>query len=292
MPGKRKRETAVVSRTTEEGENREPSPDVAESSHDIFRRYFESRFEPLEPIPDKRSPSTQPTTAMSEDGDEDEDENADSEWDGISEQNDDSPQVEVVEHTGSRNVTDNMLVDKKARKAFMNAKPPPLSESSTTKSTSTKKDQEDEDAMDAEDLKNDLALQRLLKESHLLESADDLNPTGKNRHKAIDLRIQSLGAKTSLYTQEKMPMSHRKGIIAKAAKKEEKRRQEARENGIILEKPTVKPKNNNKRRERGVGGPSVGKFAGGTLKLNKVDVMRIQGPSRVSKGKGKSKGRR
>lgn len=117
MPGKRKRETAVISRTTEEGENRELSPDVAESSHDIFRRYFENRFEPLEPFPDKGPPSTQPTTAMSED--EDEDEDADSEWDGISDENDDSPQVEVVEHTGSRNVTDNMLVDKKARKAFM-----------------------------------------------------------------------------------------------------------------------------------------------------------------------------
>ncbi|KAL2219813.1 hypothetical protein M432DRAFT_280942 [Thermoascus aurantiacus ATCC 26904] len=290
MPGKRKRDTTVVSRTVEE-EDREPSPDVADSSHDIFRRYFESRFEPLEPIPVKNSQSSQSTTAINEDEDEDENEDTDSEWDGISEENDDSPQVEVVEHMDTRNMTDNMLVDKKSRKAFMNSKPPSFSDSSTIKSTSTKKDQEDDDdAMDAEDLKNDLALQRLLKESHLLESASDLNPTGKNRHKAIDLRIQALGAKKSIYTQEKMPMSHRRGILAKAAKREEKRRREARENGIILEKPTFKPKNSNKRRERGIGGPSVGKFVGGTLKLSKADVTRIQGPSKESKGK--SKGRR
>lgn len=118
MPGKRKRDTTVVSRTVEE-EDREPSPDVADSSHDIFRRYFESRFEPLEPIPVKNSQSSQSTTAINEDEDEDENEDTDSEWDGISEENDDSPQVEVVEHMDTRNMTDNMLVDKKSRKAFM-----------------------------------------------------------------------------------------------------------------------------------------------------------------------------
>jgi hypothetical protein len=137
--------------------------------------------------------------------------------------------------------------------------------------------------MDAENLKNDLALQRLLKESHLLDPASDLNPTGKNRHKALDLRVQSLGAKTSLFEQQKMPMSHRKGINAKAVKKEEDRRREARENGIILEKPTFQRKGSSKRRERGIGGPAVGKFAGGTLTLSKRDLMSIKGPSKTSR---------
>ena len=74
----------------------------------------------------------------------------------------------------------------------------------------------------------------------------------------------------------------------KAAAREEKRHREARENGVILEKPTSKTKNKlsragERRRERGVGGPSVGKFAGGTLNLSKKDISVIQG----GRGKGR-----
>src|SRR6266480_6038159 len=88
---------------------------------------------------------------------------------------------------------------------------------------------EDEDEEEAENLKNDIALKRLLAESHLLDpiaagGVRDLNPTGKNRHKALDLRIQALGSATSIYKQEKMPMNHRKGIVRKAQNREEKRR--------------------------------------------------------------------
>lgn len=121
----------------------------------------------------------------------------------------------------------------------------------------------------------------------------------------MDLRLQDAGAKSSVFEQKKMPMSHRKGINAKAAKKEETRRQEARENGIILEKPTSSSKktttatsrsanNSNKRRERGIGGPSVGKFAGGTLKLSKKDISSIEGSKnkkmkKMKSSKGKSR---
>lgn len=102
--------------------------------------------------------------------------------------------------------------------------------------------------------------------------------------------MQALGSKTSIYAQQNMPSSHRRGIKAKATLKEERRRREARENGIILEKPAFKSKNNSdKRRERAVGGPSVGKFAGGTLKLNKRDISAIQGTQRTTNGKGKGR---
>jgi hypothetical protein len=103
--------------------------------------------------------------------------------------------------------------------------------------------------------------------------------------------MQSIGSKTSLYSQKKMPMSHRKGIEGKAAYKEEVRRREARENGIILEKPSKKKDNkSNVRRERGIGGPAIGKFAGGTLRLSQRDVMAVQGPG--SKGRGGKRGRK
>lgn len=167
---------------------------------------------------------------------------------------------------------------------MQNAKPPSFEVDATTSKPKPQGDGDgdgDDKATDAEHLKNDLALQRLLKESHLLESASELAPTGKNRHKALDLRMQSLGANSSLY-QQNMPSSHRRGIKAKATTKEDKRRREAKENGIILEKPGLKPKSSssNKKRERGVGGPSVGKFTGGTLNLNQRDINAITGSAR------------
>lgn len=168
---------------------------------------------------------------------------------------------------------------------------PDFSLDTATKKDTTPKDKDDgaDEETEADNLKNDLALQRLLKESHLLESASELAPTGKNRHKALDLRMQSLGSKGSIYKQN-MPSSIRRGIQSKATQKEDRRRREARENGIILEKPAPKSKSNSGQRMRGVGGPSVGKFSGGTLNLSKRDLAAVQG--RGGSAKGKSKGRR
>lgn len=151
---------------------------------------------------------------------------------------------------------------------------------------------DDDDASEAANLKKDLALQRLLAESHLLESSSNPTLSGKNRHKATDLRLQALGSKTSIFKQEKMPITHRKGIVAKETEREEKRRREARENGIILEKAKMKArKGNDGKRDRGVGAPVVGKFSGGTLKLSKKDIHDIEGPKRSSSSRGGGRGR-
>ena len=141
----------------------------------------------------------------------------------------------------------------------------------------------EESASDAANLKKDLALQRLLKESHLLEPQSSLSVSGKYRHKALDLRLQDLGAKSSIYAQHNMPMAHRKGIIAKAVEKDEARRREAHENGIILEKAVKTKKGGAARRERALGIPAVGRFQGGMLKLSKKDVAEIQGPKKQMK---------
>jgi hypothetical protein len=150
----------------------------------------------------------------------------------------------------------------------------------------------DEDPSETANLKNDLALQRLLKESHLLD-AGAFNgkvsaPEGRSRLKSLDLRIRDLGAKKSISEQEKMPLSHRKGISAKAASREGRRRKEAAENGVVLEKARTAIKSA-QRRERGAGGPTVGKFKGGTLKLSSRDVRSIEGPKQ--RGSGGRKGR-
>ncbi len=75
-------------------------------------------------------------------------------------------------------------------------------------------------------------------------------------------------------------MSHRKGILTKAQDREDHRRKEARENGIILERPTKQRKEQSRKRERGIGNPAVGKFRGGMLRLSKRDVASIKGSRR------------
>jgi len=154
---------------------------------------------------------------------------------------------------------------------------------------------DDDDISEAANLKKDLALQRLISESHLLDSSS-YTVSGNNRHKALDMRIQALGSKTSILRQEKMPMAHRKGIEAKKRNDDEKRRKEAKENGIILEKATntksnAAKKETGKKRDRGVGAPSVGRFSGGTLKLSKRDIFEVEGPKRSDSGRGGRGGR-
>jgi hypothetical protein len=87
-----------------------------------------------------------------------------------------------------------------------------------------------------------------------------------------------------MFQQEKMPLAHRRGILAKATTREANRRREAQENGIILERPSGKARAKEPRRERGVDAPAVGRFRGGTLKLSKKDVLDIQGGERSRVG--------
>jgi hypothetical protein len=156
-------------------------------------------------------------------------------------------------------------------------------------STAKRKDKDlvdsDEAATDAANLKKDLALQRLLKESHLLDPQSSLSHSGQNRHKALDLRLQDMGSKSSIFTQQKMPLAQRKGIMAKVAEREGTRRRTAQENGIILEKAVRGKKKDEGKRQRGIGAPSVGKFQGGMLKLSKKDVAEIEGPKKPSRGR-------
>jgi len=138
---------------------------------------------------------------------------------------------------------------------------------------------------DAANLKKDLALQHLLKESHLLGPESSLSHTGSNRHKALDLRLQDLGSKSSIFSQQKMPLTQRKGITAKAAEMEDEQRRGAQENGIILEKARKGKGRADAKRQKHIGGPSIGKFQGGMLKLSKKDVAAIEGPKKASRGK-------
>lgn len=327
MIGKRKRETTVASRkkaaATTTKNTSENNSSSQENHQDLFRKYFEARFKPIETEVDIRG-GAEGDTEKGEGEDElvESESEPGSEWDGLSgsledEDEDEEGEVEVVQpvevvaYDSTERREDDDELAKLEFKSFMvrntytytyiittnnllsqSSKPPSSQPPTTTNSkhrSSRPEDTEPETATDS--LKNDLALQRLLKESHLLtpsSSTSTLNPVGKNRHKAIDLRMQDLGSKGSIFAQEKMPLGHRRGIIEKAGEREERRRREAKENGIVLEREKrEKKKGDGKRRERGIGGPSVGSFKGGMLRLSKKDVLEIQGPKKGGKGKGK-----
>lgn len=280
--GKRKRVGAKAAPASKRAAKEELSSDESDSEdmRDAFRRAFEAKFKPLDGVK-KKEEKKAPAPAEEED-----DESEDNEWGGISEDEEPGNTVEVIEVAGPSRAE---RASKNELKAFMSAKPPTNPTKKPSDNSKSAADEDGDAAADALNLKNDLALQRLLKESHLLDASSpnslSAGPSGKNRHKATDLRIQALGSKASIMAQEKMPMSHRKGIKAKSMAKEDKRRREARENGIILEKERKERKDVGKKRERGVGGPGVGKFSGGTLKLTKRDIMSITGEGRGGSGK-------
>ncbi|PQE13073.1 swr1-complex 5 protein [Rutstroemia sp. NJR-2017a BBW] len=161
---------------------------------EIFRRHFEAQFKPLPVVAQKLNPDLE-----SEDQDEDEDD-----WDGLSETS------AADEHTEERNngvqVVEHVNIDARTvgmsraeLRAFMSSKPPSSHSLPLSTTPSSRSDPETPQS-EALNLKNDLELQRLLSESHLLTSTpgNSALPSlhGSNRIKALDLRIQALGAKS------------------------------------------------------------------------------------------------
>ncbi|KAH0608251.1 uncharacterized protein H6S33_002303 [Morchella sextelata] len=268
---------------------------------EIFRRHFESQFAPLPEVKGSKKPKkavkgSKPgkrakTEIVQEDEGEDD---SGSEWEGLSEEEGDqkpaAPAPEVIHFTCGDPLLKTAKLPKSILKPFISTKPPPLrtpdAPTAPAKRPSSDPDSEEDTTAEAHLLQNDLALQRLLRESHLLD--ENLEATGKNRLKAIEARVQALGGKD--LTKHKMPMADRVWMEKSRKAKEEKRRREAREAGVVLERE-VRVKKEVKRRERGFG-PSVGKFRNGTLVLSRRDVMDIEGRSGGEGRGGKGKKRR
>ena len=274
MLGKRKRRASLSS----ESPVQNPESDGNDTQEALlFQQYFEKQFMPLEQPPSLMKEISE-DSKIGPDSDQGE-----SDWEGLSEGPE--TQVEVIQDLSLLQTEKDAL--SKEWKTFMSTKPPskPTTPAQDKKPKSSKSADLDDESNEAVNLKNDLALQRLLKESHLLDPQSSLDVHGPKRHRALDLHLQDLGSKTSLYRQQKMPLAHRKGITAKVVERDEMRRREARENGIVLEKAKKVMKVSGGKRLRGVGGPSVGRFQGGMLKLSRKDVESIEGPSKKSKVK-------
>ncbi|KAI5790142.1 hypothetical protein EDC01DRAFT_590263, partial [Geopyxis carbonaria] len=240
---------------------------------EILRQHFETQFEPL--------PVREPVIEHKYVEEHSDHEFSSGEWEGFS---DDENGPEIVEHNYSEHENRISLeISKAEAKAFMSSKfPKNLDAKVATPSTGKKSKKNDQDSIndtedatsEAENLKKDMALQRLLRESHLLDSTStSFEATGKNRLKAIESRLESLGGKPR--AGQKMSMALKKGIDEKKSEREKKRRAEARENGIVLEKEERKSKTVVKR-DRGFA-PLVGKFKGGALVLSQHDVKSIEG---------------
>jgi hypothetical protein len=312
MLGKRKRENLVQVRqssSTKDGDQQQAGTTVASNDREIFRKHFEAMFEPL-----PGSESATPTFGQEVDEEDSGPTSDESAWEGLSEPepdsvpNEETSLVEVVDHRAEVRDTEAPELERQRYKTFMvgcgtvdqlstkglttpqSSRPPRQAQAKKVKPSQSPQEEPDEDGSEALNLKHDLDLQRLLKESHLLERAQESSSPGTHRHKAVDMRMQALGSKDSMFHPDKMPLAHRRGILAKAAVREAGRRKEAKENGIILEKVATKSRSKDDRRQRGVDVPAVGKFRGGTLRLSKRDLLDIQGPGR-SGPRGKARRR-
>lgn len=209
---------------------------------------------------------------------------------------------------------------KREMRAFLSSRPPDATEPTTgskPKRQPAGGGGEDDDPQNEDSktlLANDLALQRLISESHILAASNPFNDIGRGsrggasaavgaaeeagaattkaasfaegrtRRLTTDLRLQKLGSKGSIFAQQKMPMGMRKGISAAREAKEDRRRREARENGIILEtKSSSKGKSGGggRRAKGGRGGvavdmPGMGRFKDGELRLSKHEVRAVE----------------
>lgn len=335
--GKRKMRTKPSKPEKEEEEEEEPAIS-AEEAQAILRRHFEAKFKPLSPSHAPTKPDASTVEDLRSDSDDDDDDASEASWSGVSGAEDseagmdsdsdsEEEEIEVVSYTNNTTTTSNLNgLSKREAKAYLSSRVPSalISSSSTTTTTTTQNQNQKSSSTgnggaDEDDaptlLKNDLALQRLLTESHLFSNSksnsdsnnnnNNNNTTtttttehaGRNRHLATDLRLGALGSKRSIYAQQKMPMSIRKGIAGAATDRETRRRREARESGVVLERKSGTgataawlrgfgggAAGGKDRRRSGGGGqkgavdaPAVGKLRNGMLTLSKRDVSEIQG---------------
>lgn len=185
------------------------------------------------------------------------------------------------------------MMSKKEMRAYLSSRPPDTAH--TTDTTTKIKSKGTDDNPANEDSKallaNDLALSRLISESHILGASNPFNAIGaaasgseakaftegRTRKITTDMRLQKLGSKESIFTQQKMPMGMRKGINTAKQDREDKRRREAKENGIILETAVKKGRTRSKGKgDVAVDMPGMGKFRNGELRLSTREVKAVE----------------
>lgn len=311
---------------------------------EIQRRNFEAQFGSLESMgfTDKTAQASESDDSSSDDNDNDSDGSSsgssdeeedfggfDSEYDSDSENVDESRKRVQGKVTPSLNsVTKPKVilltelftpapVPKSNRKLARSGRVPTIQEQEEKQrqlNKLTKKQQQQAAKEDEENLENDLKLQRLLSESHILahnveHSGADLTlqtidyeaPVGNARRRILDQRIRTAAAINSATgglpkSLEKMPMGMRKGMIRARDNRVAEYEREAKEAGIILSRvkkgelrnldqgrgATVSSdrlgtgKKNAKRiRDRGLKIQSVGKSTRNGLRISQLEIDRV-----------------
>lgn len=311
---------------------------------EIQRRNFEAQFGSLESMgfTDKTAQASDSDDSSSDDNDNDSDGSSsgssdeeedfggfDSEYDSESENVDESRKRVQGKVTPSLNsVTKPKVilltelftpapVPKSNRKLARSGRVPTIQEQEEKQrqlNKLTKKQQQQAAKEDEENLENDLKLQRLLSESHILahnveHSGADLTlqtidyeaPVGNARRRILDQRIRTAAAINSATgglpkSLEKMPMGMRKGMIRARDNRVAEYEREAKEAGIILSRvkkgelrnldqgrgATVSSdrlgtgKKNAKRiRDRGLKIQSVGKSTRNGLRISQLEIDRV-----------------
>jgi hypothetical protein len=120
MLGKRKRQTATASRRILRIDNGTPAVETASASdHDVFRRHFESIFEPL---PESQN-ATSPSPSLDDADEVDEPLDEDSEWEGLSESEpgleQENATIQIVEHRPEIETAEESELRRKQHRAFM-----------------------------------------------------------------------------------------------------------------------------------------------------------------------------
>ncbi|UKZ77727.1 hypothetical protein TrVFT333_005451 [Trichoderma virens FT-333] len=277
------------------GKRKAPEPTVStEDAQEIFRRHFEAQFLPL-PEAKRKAQAVE-----EDDGSEDDSDGSGSEggeWDGLS--NEDDDEEDDIEEDDDDDEEEEEE-DGRTSNAFAAIVLPPSRPNllpKTSRPTLILEVVLRPPRRRPSLLAQDLELRRLIAESHLLQTNKPLSlaaalsttsspnaqpkafSAGRIRQKALDMRIQALGSKTSILKQEKMPMHMRKGINAAVVEREAKRRREAKESGVILERETGKKKRRDRKSGGGGGGfgPAVGRLKGAELRISERDVKKIEG---------------
>lgn len=271
---------------------------------------------------------------LATDGEGDDDSSEGDETEAGSETEETNNQVEVVDYSKptpslSTLTPQTALMTKREMRAYLSSRPPdavstaaegpsngkPRSKQRQRQAGDGNEDPQNEDSRSL--LANDLELQRLISESHILSATNPFNAAtsgatapskafseGRTRALTTDLRVQKLGSTGSIFKQQKkMPMAVRKGIQGAKAAREEKRRREAKENGIILERETPgegglgtggkKARKKGGRSDLPVDMPGMGRMKGGELRLSKRDVRAVEMEGkRMGDPRGKGKHRR
>lgn len=311
---------------------------------EIQRRNFEAQFGSLEDMGFQDKSKLENQQSDSENNDEllsDEQEESDqfsgfsadldSESDDNNEYNEleaeDEPKPKVIKL--NEDFSSAPILSKKDQKLLRQGRAPTLKElnekEKVSKAQAKINKQEDD-----ENLENDMKLQRLLQESHILsnhleysgadltlQTLDYEEPTGKARKKALTSRLRNISSINSATDGlpkklEKMPMSMRKGMIKSREKKIAKYEQEAKDAGIILSKVRkgelrqldagkgstfssdrigTGKKSVSKVRDKGLQINSVGRSTRNGLVISQAEIDKINGKS-SSSGKSSFNGRK